>query len=86
MTLVMKTKVASYHQQDEIMPQKVWFDTGWPQKKYKKVFECNLLASLRKVMKTKGVSYHIENDLMLLKCLGCYRVTTENAINNKTVI
>ena len=25
-----------------------------------------------------GVSYHLENDLMLFKCLGCYRVTTEN--------
>ena len=28
-------------------------------------------------MKTKGVSYHLENDLMFLKCLGCYRVTTK---------
>ena len=25
-------------------------------------------------MKTKGVSYHLENDLMLLKCFGCYRL------------
>ena len=25
-------------------------------------------------MKTKRVSYDLDNDLMLLKCLGCYRV------------
>ena len=25
-------------------------------------------------MKTKGFSYDFENDLMFLKCLGCYRV------------
>ena len=37
-------------------------------------------------MKRKGVSYHLENDMMLQKCLGCYRVTTENAENDKTVI
>ena len=30
-------------------------------------------------MRTKGVSYHLENEMMLLKCFGCYRVTTENA-------
>ena len=28
-------------------------------------------------MKTKGVNYHLENDLMILKCLGSYRVTTK---------
>ena len=28
-------------------------------------------------MKTKGFSYDLENDLMFLKCLGCYRVTTK---------
>ena len=37
-------------------------------------------------MKIKGVSYYLENDMMLLKCLGCYRVTTENGKINKTVI
>ena len=31
-------------------------------------------------MKTKGVSYHLGNDLMLLKCLGFYRVTTKKAL------
>ena len=31
-------------------------------------------------METKG--YHLEYDMMLLKCLGCYRLTTENAKKN----
>ena len=43
----------------------------------KKEIKCNLQASWRKVMKTKGVSYDLENDLMFLKCLGSYRVTTK---------
>ena len=37
-------------------------------------------------MKTKGVSYHLENDLMVLKYLGCYRVTTENNKQNCNLI
>ena len=41
-------------------------------------------CSLRKVMKIKGVSfYHLENFMILLKCLGCYRVTIEKLLPEK---
>ena len=36
-------------------------------------------------MKTKCVSYNLEYDMILQKCFGCYRVTTENDKNDKTV-
>ena len=37
-------------------------------------------------METKCVSYFVEYNMMLQKCIGCYRVTTENAENDKNVI
>ena len=37
------------------------------------------MATLWKVIETKCVSYYLEYDVMLKKCFGCYRVTTENA-------
>ena len=37
-------------------------------------------------MEIKYVSYYLEYDMMLQKCFGCYRVATENAKKNKTVI
>ena len=52
---------------------------GWPQKMIK-VTKWYLEASLKKVIETKYVSYHTEYDMMLQKCFGYYRVTTENAI------
>ena len=36
--LVMKTKVAIHHQEDDMTPKNVWFVTEWPQKKNTKKF------------------------------------------------